>query len=219
MIWQSFGLFLFINWNITTRLFVNSKNNSQFFVHPIININSSSVTPRNPRKRRWMNVNSDYFVLISLWVVLPILLWKVVPKTRIREAVATFLFFQMLTWVFSIALTNAGLLEGPVRFFRDATTINFTMEYLAFPTAAVLFQLYFPKNAKFFRRFVHYMLWVGVILTFMALIGTFTNIMNIKIDNLIRSFFNFTIELWICRRYVLWVLQQPSKKGPNTYEY
>ncbi|WP_369679962.1 CBO0543 family protein [Bacillus sp. FJAT-45066] len=135
-----------------------------------------------------------------------------------REVVATFLFFQMLTWLFSIGLTNAGLLEAPVRFFKDATTINFTMEYLAFPTAAVLFQLYFPINAKFLRRLVHYLLWVGVILSFMILIGTFTNIMNIKIDNLIRSFFNFTIELWLCRRYVVWLFKQPPK-GSDTYEY
>ncbi|MED4014561.1 CBO0543 family protein [Sutcliffiella cohnii] len=163
-------------------------------------------------------MNFDYLVLIMLWIILPIILWKVIPRHRLREALAALLFFQMLTWVFSIGLTYAGLLEAPVRFFKEATKINFTMEYLVFPTAAVLFQLSFPHKARYFRRLVHYLLWVGIILSFMALIGTFTNIMDIKWDNLVRSFFNFLIELWLCRRYVLWVMNQPPK-GYDTYEY
>jgi hypothetical protein len=148
----------------------------------------------------------NYYVLIGLWIVLPIVLFKVVPRDRVREAIATFMFFQMLTWLFAIGLTYAGLLEAPVRVFKHATKVSFTMEYLVFPTAAVLFQLKFPSEAPFLRRLLHYLSWVGIILLFMFLLGRFTDIMDVKIDNLIRSFFNFLIELWLCRRYVCWLL-------------
>lgn len=157
-------------------------------------------------------MNYDYYVLALLWIILPIILWKVVPRERMREAIAAFLFFQMLTWLFSIGLTYAGLLEAPIRFFKDATRINFTLEFLVFPTIAVLFQLSFPKRAKFSSRLLHYLLWVGITLSFMFLLGTFTNIMKVKVDNLIRSFFNFLIEFWLCRHYVLWIMKQPVAK-------
>ncbi|WP_077210838.1 CBO0543 family protein [Bacillus dakarensis] len=95
----------------------------------------------------------DYGVLIILWIIMPIVLWNVIPRDRLREAIAVFLFFQMLTWLFSIGLTYAELLNAPVRFFKHATKINFTMEYLVFPTIAILFQLSFPKKANFIRRY------------------------------------------------------------------
>lgn len=135
-----------------------------------------------------------------------------IPRNRLREAIATFLFFQMLTWLFSLGLTFGGLLESPVRFFKNATRISFTMEYLLFPTAAVLFQMRFPPCSNFIKRLLHYLFWVGVILSFMFKLGKFTNIMDVKLDNLIRSFFNFIIELWICRQYVLWIMPQPNLK-------
>lgn len=92
------------------------------------------------------------------------------------------------------------------------------MEYLVFPTIAVLFQLKFPLKGDFIRRFFHYLFWVGVFLSFMFLIGTFTNIMDVKLDNLIRSFFNFLIELWLCRRYVLWIIKQQGNIEVVSYE-
>jgi len=158
-------------------------------------------------------MNFDYFILVLLWITFPVILWKVIPTTRLRESIAAFLFIQMLTWLFSIGLTYAGLLEAPIRFFKHATKINFTMEFLLFPTIAVLFQLNFPINATFMRRMLHYLFWVGIILSCMFLLGTFTNIMVVKWDNLTRSFFNFLIELWLCRRYVLWITQHQVFKG------
>ncbi|WP_026574355.1 CBO0543 family protein [Bacillus sp. UNC438CL73TsuS30] len=163
-------------------------------------------------------MKSDYLVLLLLWLIFPISLWKVIPRSRLREAIATLLLFQMLTWLFSIYLTYFGLLESPVRIFKHATKINFTMEYLAFPFFALLFQLKFPKNAHFIRRVLHYFFWIGIMLTFMFLMGKFTNIMKISMENLIRSFFNFIIELWICRRYVLWIMAHPDFERLETNE-
>ncbi|GAA0343356.1 hypothetical protein GCM10008967_37250 [Bacillus carboniphilus] len=162
-------------------------------------------------------MNFDYYVLTGIWIVFPIILWKAVPRNRIREAIAAFLFFQMLTWLFSISLTFAGLLEAPVRFFKKATDINFTMEYMVFPTIGTIFQLRFPSQANYIKRVIHYLCYVGIILAFMFLVGTFTNIMTVKMDNLVRSFFNFIIELWLLRRYVLWTIKPQENSRIDTY--
>ncbi|MEH7384255.1 CBO0543 family protein [Bacillus sp. JJ1521] len=158
-------------------------------------------------------MNFDYYILILLWIGIPVVLWKGVPRSRLREAIATFLFFQMLTWVFAIGLTYAGLLESPVRFFPHASKVSFTNEFLVFPSVAVFFQLSFPKNAAYKRRVFHYMLWVGIILFIMLLLGTFTNTMTVNKESMLRSFFNFIIELWLCRQYVLWITEQPLPSG------
>ncbi|MBM7655888.1 putative membrane protein YqjE [Neobacillus cucumis] len=69
-------------------------------------------------------MNSDSYVMLIIWIVLPFILWKVTPRNRLREALATLLFFQMLTWVFSIFLTYFGLYDPPFRLFKNATKIN-----------------------------------------------------------------------------------------------
>lgn len=155
-------------------------------------------------------MNSDFYVMLLLWIALPFILWKVTPQNRLREVVATLLFFQMLTWLFSIFLTYFSLYEPPFRLFKHATKVNWTMEYIVFPFFSVLFQLKFPKNAPFFRRLLHYLFWVCMILLAMVLLGKISNIVNSNIESLIRSFFNFIIELWVCRQYILWFMEHPN---------
>ncbi|WP_442920039.1 CBO0543 family protein [Metabacillus sp. B2-18] len=136
-----------------------------------------------------------------------------IPKNRLREAIATFLFFHMLTWLFSIGLSYTNTIESPIRFFNYATKISFTMEYLVYPTLAVGFQLKFPNTSNYPRRLLHYLIWVGIIVSFMFLIGMFTDIMNMKKSHLLMSFFNFIIELWLCRQFVLWILNKNNMKS------
>ncbi|MFC0472767.1 CBO0543 family protein [Halalkalibacter kiskunsagensis] len=146
-------------------------------------------------------------VLIATWIIFPLFLLKFVPKERYREMIAVFLFFQTLTWLYSIGLTYFGLLSAPIREFPNATKINFSVEYIVFPTAAVFFQLTYPEKKGKVRRIFHYMYWVGAILLFMFLIGKSTELMTVKPGNLLRSSCNFTIELLLCRRYIEWLLK------------
>ncbi|MDF0726369.1 hypothetical protein PY093_06520 [Cytobacillus sp. S13-E01] len=150
---------------------------------------------------------------IVLWVVFPLLLYKVTPRYRIREVVAVFLFFQMLTWLFSIGLTYFDLLSAPVREFQEATKINFTFEYIVFPTFAVLFQLWYPENSGKVRQVFHYVYSVGAILLFMFVLGKTTELMTVKPDHLYRSALNFSLELLVSRRYIGWL----KKEKPFSY--
>jgi hypothetical protein len=153
----------------------------------------------------------DYLVIFTLWIICPFILVLVVPRQQIREFIAVFFFFQSLTWLFSISLTAFDLLSFPVRLFPNATKIGFTMEYLVYPTAAVLFYKWFPGKANAFRRSLHYIVFVAGILLWMFLIGKFTNLLSeVKINALMRSAFNFTIELWLCRSYVQWLLKKTT---------
>jgi hypothetical protein len=63
-------------------------------------------------------MNLDVYLMLLLWIILPLIFWKVIPRNRLREAIATLLFFQMLTWLFSIFLTYFGLNEPPLFFLN-----------------------------------------------------------------------------------------------------
>lgn len=150
-------------------------------------------------------MNMNMIIVILLWTILPTMLWLIIPKNRVREAIAAFMFLQMLSWLFSIGLTAAGYLESPFRIFMYATKISFTMEYLVYPTLCVLFHLTFPKKDTYLRRSGHYLLWIGIILSVMYVIGNFTELLTFSWEVLIRGFFNFLIVLWLVRQYIVWL--------------
>lgn len=144
------------------------------------------------------------FILIS-WIVSVVLLFIVVPRSRIREYLAVFLCFQALTWLTSIILTSFDMLSSPVRLFDRATKISFTSEFIVYPTVAVVFHRWFPSREGKMRVFFHYMLFVGGISLY-TLVGKFTGVMSFKMEYLFRYAFNFTFELWVCRRYIVWLM-------------
>lgn len=178
------------------------------------------IFPDSNTMQKWWrsHMKLDNYILLFLWIFFPILLWRMTPRSRLRETIATILFFQMLTWLVSIVLSNFGSFHSPDRMFKYASDINFTMEFLILPTFAVLFQLTFPISKGFIRRMFHYLFWVGIILFGMILLRAFTNIVEFEMDHLIISFFNFLIELWLCRRYILWMVKQQELKKDALYE-
>jgi uncharacterized membrane protein YgdD (TMEM256/DUF423 family) len=152
-------------------------------------------------------VNFDYFILAMIWIICIITLLLVVPRSRFREFVAVFLFFQALTWIFSITLTAFGAISTDVRLFERATKISFTSEYAFYPTLAVIFHRWYPDKAGKPRVALHYLIIIGVILLYMYLLGKYTGIMDIVgPGQFIRTFFNFIFEFWLLRRYIVWFM-------------
>jgi hypothetical protein len=149
----------------------------------------------------------DYVVLAMIWVVSILTLFIAVPKSRLREFVAVYLFFTSITWVFSIVLTAFGDLSTEIRLFEYATKISFTSEFLFYPAVAVVFHRLYPDNAGKLRVILYYLLFVGIIILYMYFLGRFTRIMNVEIpEQLIRTFFNFLFEFWVLRKYIVWLM-------------
>ncbi|MCM3763685.1 CBO0543 family protein [Neobacillus niacini] len=161
----------------------------------------------------------DYFIIVMIWVISIITLFLAIPKARIREFVAVFLFFQALTWMFSITLTAFGLLSTEVRLFEHATKISFTSEFAFYPTLAVVFHRFYPEKAGKRKVILHYLLFVGIILLYMYLLDKFTGIMNGEItEQLIRTFFNFIFEFWLLRQYMVWFMRSMSSQAHHVSE-
>jgi hypothetical protein len=158
----------------------------------------------------------EFVVIVAIWITFPFLLYYSVPRDRVRELIAVFLFFQMLTWLFSIVMTEFGVLSAPIREFPEATKINFTFEYLVFPTIAVLFQRWYPENGGKVRRGIHYLYTVGGIIGFMFIIGKTTDLMDAKPQT---SGINFVFELMLLRSYIVWMVKgEPFIKSIKGHE-
>ncbi|MBE4909637.1 hypothetical protein IMZ08_16410 [Bacillus luteolus] len=158
----------------------------------------------------------DFTVILAIWVIFPLILYFAVPRDRVREMIAVFLFFQMLTWLFSIVMTKFGVLSAPIREFPEATKINFSSEYIVFPTAAVLFQRWYPENGGKIRQALHYLYTVGGIILFLFIIGRTTDLMEAKPQT---SAINFLFELMLCRKYIMWMLKgEPFTKSLKRHD-
>lgn len=153
-------------------------------------------------------MNFDYIVIFMTWIVSAVVLFLAVPRKQVREFVAVLMFFQSLTWIFSIVMTEFDFMETNTRIFDRATKINFTSEFVFYPTIAVVFHRLFPKQGGIIKVALHYLLFVGGIILYMFLLGKFTNIMEVNFHHLIRAFFNFTFELWLTRRYIGWLVSK-----------
>lgn len=162
----------------------------------------------------------DQITLLFLWILFPLLLLIFVPKDRIRELIAVFLLFHALTWSFSIVLTHYGLLQAGTLEFPHATKINFSLEYIVYPSIAVFFQLWFPEHRCRRLKALYYLCFVLLILSIIILVSIFTNLIFLTVSGMISSFFNFLIEFVLCRKFIQWFLRGDlileSRSG---YEY
>lgn len=163
----------------------------------------------------------DQLTLLFIWTIFPLLLLIFVPKDRVRELIAVFLFFQTLTWLFSIVLTHYDLLGAGTLEFPNATKVNFSLEYIVFPTIAVFFQLYFPEQKATYLKIVYYLCFVFLSLTTLILVSVFTNLISSTVNGVIRGFFNFLIELILCRKFIVWFLEGDLllENKRDNYEY
>lgn len=155
-----------------------------------------------------------FWVVLVSWIASAIILYLVIPRSRVREFIAVILFFQMVTWLFSITLCAFGVLSSSVRIFDWATKISFTAEFIVYPTAAVIFHRWFPEHGGKIRVFSHYMLCLGGILLYL-LIQKYSSIYIFKMEMLIPYSFNFLFELWVCRRYMVWLMQNTALQSQN----
>jgi len=95
---------------------------------------------------------------ISTWVITSLLLLIFLPKKRLREALVSFLFKQLITWFFGLLVVEKDRIKYPFRlFFKNATKSSFAFEYFVYPSLCALFNLYYPENRNNKIKFLYYL--------------------------------------------------------------
>ncbi|MEI7026388.1 CBO0543 family protein [Paenibacillus sp. y28] len=97
-----------------------------------------------------MNVNT--VIEGSVWVLCVVLLGLVVLRNKAREALLSFLFMQMPSWLLGLVAVQLGLLRYPARFLAEAFSTSFTYEFMALPTVSALYNLHYPARKPVWLR-------------------------------------------------------------------
>lgn len=152
-----------------------------------------------------MAYKAEKTIEISSWIVTVLLLIRFVPKDKMREAQVAFLFKQIMTWVFGLAVVEKGLIKYPVRlFFKHANKSSFTFEYFVYPALCALFNLYYPEKRNGYVKSLYYIFHAGSITLFELFAVTYTNLIRYPKWSWYWSFITLGITNYFSRLYFRW---------------
>ncbi|PKG23991.1 CBO0543 family protein [Niallia nealsonii] len=126
-----------------------------------------------------MNKNRDKRIEIAVWIVTSFLLIVFIPKNKIREAQVSFLFKQLLTWIFGLIVVERNLITYPTRtFFSKSNKSSFTFEYFVYPSLCALFNTHYPYHKNLGFKFLYFFLHSAGITITEAVLEKYTSLIK-----------------------------------------
>ncbi len=143
-------------------------------------------------------------ILITAWVITAILLWRFVPRDKIRNAQVVFLFKQLITWITGLVVAQYSLIVFPVRLFPNATTSSFTFDYFFYPAICVFFNLYYPDNKSWYNQLFHYLVYAGGLTIMESIFEHYTQLIKYINWSWYWTFITLVVTFFFSRIYYRW---------------
>jgi hypothetical protein len=154
----------------------------------------------------------DKTFLFSAIIITTIFLIKFTPKNKVREAHVSFLFKQLITWLFGLLVVEKKLISYPTRiFFKNVNKTSFVFEYYIYPALSSLFNVHFPEKSNNLIKFSHYFFFTAIIIIFEVLAVKYTGLIHYKKWKWQWSFISIWISYYVSRLYYRWFF----KINPN----
>lgn len=154
----------------------------------------------------------DYMVIATAWIVTVVALIIFVPKDKIREAQVIYLFKQLITWLFGLAVVELRLIEYPVRLLSYANRTSFTFEYFIYPSLCVIFNLRYPQNDSYFRQFLYYSYYCTAMTLLEVFVERYTNVITYLHWSWYVTWITLFITFYISRSYYVWFFKIKRSK-------
>lgn len=158
----------------------------------------------------WFSISIENAIELSSWVIMFILLWKLVPKSKIRQAHVAFLIMQVFTWSLGFLVVELKLIEYPIRFFDYASRTSFTYEYFVFPAICVLFNVHYPVTASLLKKGLYYLSYLVAITIIEVGIESYTQLISYLNWNWYWTFISTWLTLFLSRKYLKWFFQEST---------
>ncbi|GKU27602.1 CBO0543 family protein [Clostridium folliculivorans] len=149
-------------------------------------------------------MDKNYIFIIIGWVVTIGLLFKFVPRDKIREAHVAFFFKQLLTWLLGLLVVQLGLIEYPVRLFPYANKTSFSFEYFIYPSICAIFNVHYPEKESIFKQFLYYFYYCTTITVVEIYVEKFTNIIKYVHWNWYVTWITLFLTFYLTRKYYTW---------------
>lgn len=150
-------------------------------------------------------MSKDKGILLFIWLVTIGLLFKYIPKNKIRHAVLIYLFKQTITWFYGLYVVEKGLIKYPVRlFFKKANKASFSFEYFLFPSLCAIFNLNYPEKKNKITKFLYYIFHTGLITGLEVLLERYTNLIKYKKWKWYSTFITIGTTYYTSRVFYRW---------------
>ncbi|WP_347568862.1 CBO0543 family protein [Evansella sp. AB-P1] len=157
---------------------------------------------------RLVRYKKEKKILALSWIVTCILLLVFIPRKKIREAHLSFLFKQIITWIFGLIVVEKGLIKYPVRIFKKANKASFTFEYFVYPALCAIFNVNYPEKRNSFIKCLYYLFHTGLIVVFEIYAVKYTNLIKYPKWRWYWSFITIWVTYYVSRLYYRWYFQK-----------
>ncbi|ARU61696.1 hypothetical protein CBW65_12195 [Tumebacillus avium] len=149
-------------------------------------------------------MREDTWVLILFWLIIPLVLYLLVPSRKVKHAHILFWFAQFIMWDMDIIDVQFNLIQFPYRIFEYASKTSFTLHYLVFPSICVIFTLYRPERRSWVVRAGYDLLWTAGITAFLFALDAFTQLMHLVQRSVLFRLFVVYLLLGLTRLFYVW---------------
>ncbi|WP_347551228.1 CBO0543 family protein [Pseudalkalibacillus hwajinpoensis] len=159
-------------------------------------------------------MSKDKCILYFIWIVTGVLLYKFIPRNKLRQGILVMFSKQCISWFFGLLVVEKGLIKYPVRLFKKSNKMSFTFEYFIYPAFCAIFNLNYPENRNKFIKFVYYLFHVGLITCGEVLAERYTNIIKYVKWKWYWSFLTLGMTNYLSRLFYKWFFKDEFEAEP-----
>lgn len=136
------------------------------------------------------------------------LLFRCIPKNKIREAQVAYLFKLIITWSLGLIVAEFGLIEYPIRLFQYSDKANFLFEFFLLPSISAIFVVNYPGKKSTFDKFRYYFYYCTTLSIIEVLEERYTNVLKYMHWTWYLTWITFFITFYMSIKYNQWFFKK-----------
>jgi hypothetical protein len=150
----------------------------------------------------------EYIIYAAESILVIFLLFRFIPREKIRVAHAAYMFELVITWSLGLAVAEYRLIEYPVRFFSYATRANFLFEFFLYPAICAIFVVNYPEKKSTFHKFIYYFYYCTALTIVEVIEERYTYVLKYIYWNGFITWITFFITFYISQKYNQWLFKK-----------
>ena len=152
-------------------------------------------------------MNMERWILIGFSSICIFALFKLIPRSKARDAWVLFAFLQVITWPAGLFAVEKGWIEYPTQLFPYVNQYNrtsFSFEFFLFPIVAIFFSLYYPDKVKPKGAAIYYLSFTGFFTICEVLLERYTTLVKYHEWKWYWTLTTVMISLFLNHKYYSW---------------
>ena len=160
-----------------------------------------------------IGMNFELWVVVASWLLTIALLLLLVNRKQLLEAQVSFMFMQVLTWLFGAVIVENKLIAYPVDFLNYAYRTSFSFEYFIFPAVSAIYNIHFPRHFGLLVKTCYILGIPGAITALETVIERKTEIIDYINWHWFWSFSTMTVTLLLSYWYYMWFFRRIKRES------